>query len=173
MNKQLLSAIILSFVGISLFVLVLPQYDAIKVAKEAIGVRRSLVSERALFFDKVQELDRQARIRQSDTNKIESFIPERKQIDEVVSSIQEISEQSGLQLSGITTSEVTATEGLEYKKIFISIDITGVYPAFVNFLKNLEQSLRLYDVSEVAAASSTTSPGNVNCVVKMNAYYLK
>lgn len=173
MQKNTLAAIIFALALFLFFVLIVPQYDAIKIAKEAIRSRQSLLNEKTAIFDNVKEMDRQAKSRQADINKIKAFIPERKQIDDVVSSIQKITEQSGLQLSSLTTSEVSLAGAVEYRKIFVGIDIIGAYPSLVNFLKLLEQSLRLYDVFEITAAASTTSLGNVNFVIKMNAYYLK
>lgn len=153
--------------------MVLPQYDAIKVAKEALESRQLLLSERTVLLDNIFELDRQANLHQADIGKIAAFLPERKQTDEIVSSIQKITEQSGLQLSGLSTSEVLLGGEVRYKKILVSVDMIGAYPAFIDFLKLLEQSLRLYDVFEITAATSTTSLGNVNFAIKMNAYYLK
>ena len=173
MQKPTLSALIFAFVFFLFFVLVLPEYDAIKVAKEALESRRLLLSERTTLLNNVLELDGQAQSRQADIGKIKAFLPERKQADEIVSSIQKITEQSGLQLSGLSTSEVMLGGEVGYKKILVSADIVGAYPAFVDFLKLAEQSLRLYDVSEITAAVSTTTLGNVNFAIKINAYYLK
>ncbi|MBI2063354.1 MAG: type 4a pilus biogenesis protein PilO [Candidatus Yanofskybacteria bacterium] len=173
MEKNTLAAIIFSLGLLLLFVLVMPQYDAIKVTKEAVNSRKVVLKETAFVFEKIQELNRQAQSRQADINKIKVFIPEKKQIDEVVSSIQKITEQSGLQLSVLTTAAVPVTSEIGYKKILIGADLVGAYPSFVNFLKLLEQSLRLYDIFEITGAASTTSPGNVNFTIKMNAYYLK
>lgn len=173
MQKPILSALIFSFALFLLFVLVLPQYNAIKIAKEAVKSRQALFNERTAGFNNVGELDRQAKSRQADIDKIKAFIPERKQIDEVVSSIQKITEQSGLQLSGLTISEVSLAGEVEYRKIFVGVDTIGAYPAFVNFLKFLEQSLRLYDVFEITMSGSTATIDKVNFAIKMNAYYLK
>jgi len=156
-----------------LFVLVFPQYDAVKIIKEATKSRQTLLNEWIAGLNNVRELDRQAQTRQADIDKIKAFIPERKQIDEVVSSIQKITEQSGLQLSSITTSEVLLTGEAGYRKIFVSVDMLGAYPAFVNFLKLLEQSLRIYDVFETIAVASTTTSGKIIFTIKMNTYYLK
>lgn len=173
MQKNTLAAIIFAIAVFAFFVLVLPQYDAIKLIKEATNSRQAALNERTVAFDRVKVLDGQVRQRQSDINKIKSFLPERKQIDEVVSSIQKISEESGMQITGMTTTGVSSLEETRYKKILIGIDIAGPYPSFVNFLKLIEQSLRLYDVYEVNAAASTTSVGSVNFSLKISAYYLK
>ncbi len=173
MQKNTIAAILFSFVIFMFFVLVMPQYDAIKTARDAVNSEQALLDERKGIFEKIQELNRQAQSRQADINKIKVFIPEQKQIDQIVSSMEKITEQSGLQLSALTTSEVPATSDVGYRKIFIGADIFGTYPAFVNFLKLLEQNLRLYDIFDIIAAASTTSPGNINFTIKMNAYYLK
>ena len=173
MQKNTLASIIFALAIFLFFILVLPQYDAIKAAKEAMAFRRGVLTERTAAFNKVKELDAQAKSRQSDINKIHSFLPERKQIDEVVMSIKEIAETNGMQFLGMTTSEVPSFEAGSYSKLLIGLDLAGQYPAFVNFLKSLEQSLRLYDVSVVNAAASTTVLGSVNFSIKVGAYYLK
>lgn len=173
MQKNTLAAIISAVAVFAFFVLVLPQYDAIKLIKEAINSRQATLNERTAESDRVREMDSQAKSRQSDINKIKSFMPERKQVDELVSSIQGIAEGSGVQIMGMATADASSYEETRYKKMLIGVDIVGPYPSFVNFLKLVEQSLRLYDVYEVNAAASTTSVGSVNFSVKINAYYLK
>ena len=155
------------------FVLVLPQYDAIKAAKAAQVARQALLTERTAEIDNTKALGRQIELRQGDLDKIRTFLPTTKQIDEIVSSIQKISQDAGLQLTGMTTAGIPEAGEIDYKKVQISLDLVGKYPVFVNFLKLLEQNLRLYDIFEITAAESTTSPGNVNFIIKMYAYYLK
>ena len=100
-------------------------------------------------------------------------MPERKQVDELVSSIQGIAEGSGVQIMGMATADASSYEETRYKKMLIGVDSSRSLSVFVNFLKLIEQSLRLYDVYEITAAASTTSVGSVNFSVKINAYYLK
>lgn len=155
------------------FVLVLPQYDVIKSAKEALAQRNEFLTQRTAQFNKVKELDAQARARQADIIKIRSFMPANKQIDEIVSSFQSISEGSGMQLVSMNTSEALNLDNANYKKLLIGIDLIGPYPAFIGFLKLLEQSLRLYDISEMIMTISTSSVGRLNFSLKINSYYLK
>lgn len=173
MQKNTLATIIFSLSIFLFFVLVLPQYDTIKMTKEAIKLRQSLLAERTAEFNKVKDFDNQIRARQSDISKIRSFLPKSKQLDEIVSSVQNISETSGLQLTGMTAADVPSFEDAAYKKVLIGLDLVGQYPTFVNALRLVEQSLRLYDVSEIVAAASTVVLGNIDFTVKINAYYLK
>jgi len=173
LQKTFLAAAILALGILLFFVFVLPQYDQSKMSKEALAIRRSMLDEGRLGLQRVNELNEQITTRQGDIKKIHSFLPERKQIDEIISSLKDISENSGLQLSGMTTSELPSFGETGYQRMLINADLLGQYPAFVNFLKLLEQSLRLYDVTEITAAASTTAIGNINFAIKINAYYLK
>jgi len=173
MSKNTIVAIIFAIASFLFFVLVLPQYDAVRFVGDAIRSRQALLDQKTASFNNVKKLDSLIKSRREDISKIKSFMPERKQADEIVSSIQKITEQSGIQLSSLTTSEAPVTNETGYKKIFINADVVGTYPAFVNFMKLLERSLRLYDVLEIIGTASTALPGSVNFTVKMNAYYLK
>lgn len=173
MNRSTLASIIAALAFLMFFVLVMPQYDAIKLFRETVAAREALFAERSATISRIQELERQAEARQADIDRLSAFMPRGKQIDEVVSSLEKIAANSGLQLTVITTSEAGSAAD-EQKRVFISTDLTGTYPNLVNFLKSLERSLRLYDVSEVIVSPATvTGPGNnLNFALKMYAYYL-
>src|SRR3990167_8719975 len=96
MQKNTIASIIFALAFFLFFVLVLPQYDSIKAAREAVELRQNVLTERTAALNKVKELEVQTRARQSDINKIHSFLPERKQIDEIVMSIKEITELTGM-----------------------------------------------------------------------------
>lgn len=175
MNRGTLSSIIAALAFIMFFVLVMPQYDAIKLFRETVAARETLFAERSAIISRIQELERQAETRQADIDRLSTFMPQGKQIDEIVSSLEKIAANSGMQLNVITTSEAGAATAEDQKRVFISIDLTGTYPNLINFLKSLEQNLRLYDVSEIIVSPATiTGPGNnLNFALKMYAYYLE
>lgn len=177
-NRSSIASIILAVGAIAFFALVLPKYDSISNTRAALEARQLLLDERKAGLEKIGELDKQYKARQADIDKVIVFIPAQKRIDQIVSSLQQISSQAGLSLTGMTTAGSAETgEGVGYKEIFINFDIMGQYPSFVNFLKLLEQSLRLYDVFEIVAsmntASSTGAQNLVNFTIKLNAYSLK
>lgn len=173
MQKSTVAAIIFALSFFGLFVLAFPQYDSVTIFKEAVDLRQAALSQRSAQLSKMRELEGQIVARQADINKIKSFLPERKQIDEIVSSLEDITKSSGLQILGMTTAVAPSIDETGYKKLLVTIDLIGRYPAFIDFLKLLEQSLRLYDIFEINAATSTVVEGNINFSVKINAYYLK
>jgi Tfp pilus assembly protein PilO len=176
MNKSLIASIIFAAGAFAIFVLILPEFTSIKDAKAALQARQALIEERNSELQKVAELDKQYQARQADIDKILVFMPEQKRIDQVVSSIQQMTTQAGLNLAAMMTAAVADTENVGYKKILVSFDVVGQYPSFINFLKLLEQNLRLYDIVEIVGSPLANSGGAQNIVnfkVKLNAYNLK
>jgi Tfp pilus assembly protein PilO len=176
MNKSLIASIIFAAGAFIFFILVLPEVTSIKSAKAALRARQALLEERNRELRNVAELDKQYQARQADIDRIIAFLPEQKRIDQVVSSIQQMAGQAGLNLGGITTAATAEGEAAEYKKIFVSFDVVGQYPSFINFLKLLEQNLRLYDVFEIIGSPLSSGGGTqnlINFTVKLNAYNLK
>lgn len=178
MNKSLITSIIFAAGAFAFFVLVLPEFTSIQNANAALKTRQALIEEKNTELKKVTELDKQYKIRQADIDKIIVFMPEQKRIDQIVSSIQQIASQAGLSLAEITTAGSTETgEAAGYKQMFIGFNVVGQYPSFLNFLRLLEQNLRLYDIFEIDASLTTSAAGEaqnlVNFSVKLNTYYLQ
>ena len=147
MNRNLIASIIFAAGAFAFFVLVLPEFTSIKNARATLQVRQALIEEKNAELKNVAELNGQYKARQVGIDKITTFMPEQKRVDQIVSSIQQIANQSGLSLADMTTAaEAETGEAAGYKKTFVSFDVVGQYPSFVNFLKLLEQNLRLYDI---------------------------
>jgi Tfp pilus assembly protein PilO len=177
-NRTLIASIIFAAGAFAFFVLVLPEFTSIKNARAALQVRQALIEEKNAGLKNVAELNKQYKTRQADIDKIITFMPEQKRTDQIVSSIQQITSQSGLSLTDITTAAAAETgEAAGYKKIFVSFNVVGQYPSFVNFLKLLEQNLRLYDIFGIIGSLTTNAAGGaqnlVNFGVKLNTYNLK
>ena len=177
-NKSLIASIILAAGAFAFFVLVLPEFTSIQNANAALKTRQLLIEEKKAGLKIVGELDEQYKARQTDIDRIVIFVPEQKRIDQIVSSVQQIASQAGLSLAGITTAgSAESGEETGYKKMFVSFDVMGRYPSFVNFLTLLEQNLRLYDIFEIIASLATNTSGEaqnlVNFSVKLNTYNLK
>mgnify|MGYP001558513512 CR=1 FL=1 len=177
MNRTLIASIIFAAGAFAFFVLVLPKFSSINNAREALKVRQALIEEKNAELKNVAELDKQYKARQAGIDKITTFMPEQKRIDQIVSSIQQVASQTGLNLADISTAATAETgEAAGYKKIFVSFNVVGQYPSFANFLKLLEQNLRLYDIFEIIGSLTTNTGGGQNLVnfsVKLNAYNLK
>jgi len=172
MTKNITAAIILAIGFVLFFVLALPAYDNLGSLREVIAAKQAILDERNQEVRNFTTASQQAAAHDADISKMAVVMPAKKQIDEVVSSIQAAVATSGLQLADLSTATVVTPDQLDYKKLFINIDLTGQYTSFTNLLRSLEQNLRLYNINEITAATSTGPAGGINFALKIYAYYL-
>ena len=174
MNKDLIASMVLGLSIFLFFILVIPQYDGLRGVNAALEEREQLLIERNAAIAKVKSLDSQIQGRQSDINKILVFLPDNKQIDQLLSSIEQASQQAGLQLISLSSSAPSTGVIGQYGRLFVSMDLEGFYPNIINFLTNLESNLRLYDINEINVAESSGDLSGVLTVkIDLNAYFLK
>lgn len=176
MNKHIWSAVIVAIAGGLFFVLVLPEFKAISGVREDIKQRKAILAERQSALQNIKTLDSQYNQRQSDIKKVLTFLPEDKRNDEIISSIQAASIQSGIQLTGLGITPQTQTKSNAYLTTFISVDGIGSYGSLLTFLRELEQYLRLYDIVDLNISHATTAGAGtdaLNISIKINTYNLR
>lgn len=174
MNKDIIASMIFAVGCFLFFAINVPQYKAIADVISVIKEREDLLAQRTREQENVEALVAQYQSRQSDIDKTGILLPEIKQIDQIISSIETISRESGLQIEGLTIGGSSDPGTVPYKTTFIGIDLGGTYSSLTNFLTETEKSLRLYDISEIGISRDTaTGGGNLNFNIKISAYNLK
>lgn len=174
MSKTTLAAIFAAAAAFLFFILVLPEYNKVRQVKDALSARQMTLQERSSEYQTFKDLAGEYDKRQNEIAKILVFLPPNKQIDGLVSSFQQATVNTGLQLTDLGIADNSGgNDTTGYKKALANLNLIGSYPAVMNFLKTLEQSLRLYDVTEISAAQNSGSATSLNVNVKVNAYYLK
>ncbi|MBI4160550.1 MAG: type 4a pilus biogenesis protein PilO [Candidatus Yanofskybacteria bacterium] len=174
MNRSFLATLIASATCILFFVLVMPQYDSIKLFREELKSRHLLLAERKQVAENIKNLERQLEERQPDIDLMASFMPRNKQIDEIISSTENMAATSGVQLNSITFS-AAAPSSDAFEQLSVNVELIGRYLDLFNFLKSAEQSLRIFDIVEMSISSAGRNDGSasgLNIGLKMKAYYL-
>lgn len=157
MSKQkLLAAGIVALACFGFFVMVLPMYHDITQTREDLATHEAVLKERTELASKVTQLNGDYQKYADQISKLDKLIPEKKQADQIVFSLQEISNQSGLNMTEISVADLSNTGGSSnYKSSIINLQLSGNYTQFGNFMKLTEQSLRLYDINDITISTST------------------
>ena len=172
-NKNYLGAVLAGLAVIVFWILTMPIWDRMSLLNEAIAGRNDILASRKDLLKKVDELNAQYRERTSDVSKISSIVPSSKSAAELVSTLEAISQQSGMQLVEVVMSDPGDTQqGLQ--TVLFELGLIGNYPSLNVFLESLEKNLRLTDISEmsVTQASLTGAHISLNFRIKAKAYYL-
>ena len=172
-NKNYLGIGLVGFAIIVFWIFGVTIWDRISLLDGAIEEREALMLSREEVFKKIEVLAKQYQERINDVKKISTIVPETKSSAELVSTVEAISQQSGLQLIEIATGNASHTQK-EPQTIFIELGLIGNYPSLVVFLDLLEKNIRLIDVYEVNASQTALLGGQtkLNFRIKANAYYL-
>ncbi|MEK7203601.1 MAG: type 4a pilus biogenesis protein PilO [Patescibacteria group bacterium] len=171
MSKNLLSAIIASVSVLVFFLLVLPTFDQTRMLRSSIGERADILNEAQEISDRINSLNQEIDSRRQNIDKLDRLLPKKKQVPELLSSMESIVSASGTTLIEMNLSDVVR-EG-NVKKISATLKLNGDFASFMNFLDLLERNLRLIDVSNLdVAAQQIERTKTINYDVRFEMNYL-
>lgn len=157
---------------------------------------RGLLAKKAEYenvLDKAQELIAKRdsiltdynSIPSSDIQRLNKMLPEKLDDTEFLNELNTLAVTNGLsvgafnKISGGNNGVVDVSEeqfSLPYITNKFSISLTGGYDQFINFIKNIEENLRLIDVTSITAKSietTTGASGGMEYLLEINVYSLK
>ena len=174
-NKNYIGAGLVALALIGAWGWILPEYNKISELNVALKERQELYDSRSATIKRIRDLNKEYQKRAADVTKISSVLPSKKSLAEMVSAIEKISAQSGLQLISATIAgKPSDGQAGPYNFLPIEITMSGGYPELISFIRSAEKNLRVIDITSInAAAGSSDKPGLLNFSMKGSAYYLK
>ena len=174
-NKNYIGAGLIALALIGAWGWILPEYNKISELNVALEERQELYDSRSAIIKKIQDLNKEYQQRAADITKISSVLPSKKSLAEMVSAVEKLSTQSGLQLISATIAgKPSDNQTTAYNFLPVEISMGGGYTGLVSFLKSAEKNLRILDITSVnAAAGSADNSALLNFSLKGSAYYLK
>lgn len=171
MSRSLLSAGLIALGCLLVFVLVLPGWDGVTAAQTALAERQALLQTRQDEQKNVTDLLQQYNSKRLAVANLGYLMPEKAQIDQIIVGLQAAAQASGLQTSEMGISSEPA-QGAAYAKTALRLNVAGSYPALLQFLQTVEQSLRIYDVSEISIGKNSSGAG-FSIEIKLTTYSTK
>jgi len=192
--KNLIAVLLILFsIGIFYFV-TLPTYDEIKtlsVVKDGYDKALNNSQEAQSLRDSLET--KYNSISAANLSKLESFLPDSIDNIRLIIEIDKIAGRYNMTLSNArvalvkdvvpeSVGEAITSGSSTYGTGKLDFAVTGTYEAYIAFIKDLEQSLRLIDVTSVSLsdanasnASKTTTglPDIYNYKTTLNTYWLK
>jgi Tfp pilus assembly protein PilO len=130
--------------------------------------RKKLVANLELLIGQYNE-------RASDLTPFSKAIPVGQNIPELLINLEALASENGLIFSGVNFKPEDL-KAPNVKTLIMEVKVKGSYPAFQNYLKAVEKSLRLFDVtsvsfSGVAPGQGNANPNNLDFNLLINTYY--
>ncbi len=130
--------------------LVWPKYQNIQVLRSNIEVKEAELENKTDYFAQIKETSEKAGEYEENLAKISSALPQSAALSSLFNFLQLATAQTGLLLEKISLVGVTDSEEIEeIKETRVSLEISGAYSAFKNFLTALENSSRIIETEEI------------------------
>lgn len=171
-SKQLMGAGILAIAGLLAFAWAYPTYKKIAAAKEAIVIREQVLAERTQIIENVEALSKEYERRSNEVSKFSQVLPGKKNLAELIASVEAMATRSGVVVSEFKISDAKAAEGEPVTKIEISFKIDASYEALIGFLNNIEKNIRILDINTIDIGSKE-GINILNISLKGNTYIIK
>lgn len=178
-------SIIVIVVSLGLFIFfVKPQYTEVKeMEQQSTELEGVLKNARKLQQLRDELLEKQQNITASDISRLEKLIPENSDNVKLVLEFQNIAEQYGLEIQTASSSKNDDEEGVgqtfdvetkDYGIITIDFTLEGGYQSFVDFLRSIEENLRISDIKNLSiTASNNDQIDSYIYTLSLDTYWLK
>lgn len=176
--KNIIGAVFISIAALIAWVFIIPGYEMQTYLRTSIEIRSSVLSTKSELIKKVADLNVEYLEKFNELKRLSLVVPSEKNIAEVITSIEDISSQNGINVSELTIVESEEIgKVVNYGSLGISIGFSGSYDAILSFLGNIEKHIRLIDVTSLGlSVKSEESSGEQILLVgslKGSAYFLK
>lgn len=174
--KYLIFPVILFIVVIAIiFWILLPLWNDAQIA---IGLRNdnaNNLAQRQKLSANLERLIGQYNERSADLALFGKAIPTGQNTSELLVGLEALASESGLVFTSVNFKPKDL-KNPSIKTLGMEIRLKGSYAAFQNYLKNMEKSLRLFDVSSisfngVAPGQTGVNPNNLDFNLSVNTYY--
>ena len=174
--------IILLIASVGLFVVyVNPTYQHDQALSAEASDYNQALSKASELRARREELTQQYdAIDSSDIDRLTKLLPDSVDNVRLIININDIAEKYGMNIKDIQISEDNANSGetlgpntQSYGTITLSFGITSTYENFEAFLKDLESSLRIVDVTSLSFSSASAKNDTYDYSVSLQTYWLK
>jgi Tfp pilus assembly protein PilO len=174
-NKNYLGAILAGLGIIIFWVFVMSFWNDISPLNQAIKEREQLLLSRKEIIQKLKDLYEQYQTKTEEVKKISIIIPETKNLAEIISTLENISQEAGMKFFNLSISDIKRGSDQGIETLSINFNLTGTYNSFIIFLDLIERNFRLMDVVNfnVDLEDKTgLETGLLNFKLQVDTYYL-
>ncbi|MFQ6049966.1 MAG: type 4a pilus biogenesis protein PilO [Candidatus Paceibacterales bacterium] len=153
-----------------IFTLIWPKYRNLVSLNEEISKKEFEVESQEKYFQELQQTSEELKKYETSLSKIDSALPQKPFLPELLNFLQKTSSQSGLSLQGISPFPTVFVGGRRTRETRINLILSGGYSEFKNFLSVLEKSARLIEVENISFIFPGEGPFTFNLTIKVYSY---
>jgi Tfp pilus assembly protein PilO len=135
-----------------------PQYQNFSRLRLEIREKKFALQTKKEYFSNLENIAKTLKEHSQEVAKIESALPAKVTVSDLVNFVNEISSQNGLLLQKFEVGNPSSLgPDSNILKIPLTISVAGSYSSFKNFLAELQKSSRLLEIENISFLSSGQS----------------
>jgi Tfp pilus assembly protein PilO len=162
------------------FWVLMPLYGYVKAALDVKSQNEANLAQRRTLTANLERLVSQYNERSADVTSFNKAVPAGQNIPEILINLEAMASENGLVFSGVNFKQKDFKPGGiktgDIKTLMLDMGLKGSYLAFQNYLKAMEKSLRIFDVTGISFTG--VAPGqlgartdNLEFNLKINTYF--
>lgn len=157
-NRPIIIAVIIFIIILLMYFFVVPKYYEFRDFQTKLGRAEAEYNGKFAYYSEVGKVFRELEDRKETLDKIVNAIPSKPQLADLMYFFQQKGAESGLIVKNILLIKISPVISEDnIKEIVFSLDVLGNYQALKNFLSLVENSSRLFEVSNVSFGSQPDS----------------
>lgn len=154
MSRLNLTVIFFLVVAVMAATLLWPKFQDLQISRENLEERRADFQNKEEYLVKLTGIRNSLKEYQPEFSKISFALPDNPSLPSLFSYLQKTSSESGLVLERISPFSVSSSQDFPgLQETAFSIEVSGVYSSFKNFLSLLEKSARLIEIENISFSS--------------------
>jgi Tfp pilus assembly protein PilO len=172
----IIGLILLLVLGIAV---VFPKYQNLNLLQLKVKEKEAALQSEKEYFSNLSEISEKLKKYEESLSKINSALPTEPKFPTLFDFLQTAASQNGLVLKKITPALPGSLKGElakegwnpEIRKTGISLQVSGFYPSFKNFLSTLEKTARMIELESVSFFTlEEVGPIDFNLRIKVYSY---
>ena len=185
-DRPIAIALIIFVIILLVFFLVMPEYNTFGQLQVQLGEKKAEFNAENDYYAAIARTYADLQARQDDIAKIDDSLPQGPSLGKLVYYLQQTATANGLIVKDLFLSKSSpasgqATTSDNVKDIIFSMDLLGDYPSLERFMVALENSSRIFEITNISfGSSSNTQSGqsqfqsqstqNFNLQIKTHSY---
>ncbi len=152
-------------------------YGIIDLQTELTKFKDISESSNKIVAERKDLVSKKNNISSADQDRLLKLLPDNIDNIRLIVEISEIAKKQNLNIKNISVGEVSQNtasigpSGAKYGTLTLKFTVNSTYGTFLNFLKDLENNLRLIDITDISF--SATDNGYYDYNITLNTYWLK
>ncbi len=136
----------------------MPQMSTFRQKRKDLLIKKETLESREEYIEHLNGISEELEKREEEMEKVNQAFPDHPETSWLAEFLEKVTPQSGMTLKEVGSFSTSVSETSTGQKIVeteIRIKVNGSYEAFLNFLEELEKSVRLIEVEKVTFSADS------------------